>query len=143
MLFEIEPLRGVGPLRLGSTPDEAYEALGTLGLPPLWMCLGGHYSVVRDSGLGISPRTRTGELEAVYLEGPPESGSGDTVTYRRIDLFAAPYQQVVDALRKHTTVVEDDHAFIAPELELMLTLSWDDPDPDTFERVILSLPDPG
>jgi len=106
------------------------------------MCLGGHYSVVGGSGLVISPRTRTGELEAVYLEGPPESGYGDTVTYRGVDLFTAPYQQVVDALRRHTTVVEDDHAFIAPDLELMLALSWDDPDPDTFERVILSLPDP-
>ena len=43
-MFEIEPLRGVGPLRLGSTREEAYEALATLGRP-MWMCLGGHYAV--------------------------------------------------------------------------------------------------
>lgn len=138
MLLEVDP-HGVGPLRLGMSTAEARDALATLGTPA-WMCMGGRYSVLRDSGLWISPHTRDGTVESVWLEGPPDPD--DTVAYRGVDLFAAPYRQVVEALREHVTLVEDDHAFIAPDVELTLVLSWDDPDLDTFERVVLSVPDP-
>jgi hypothetical protein len=141
MLFEIDPPHAVGPLRLGMTLAEAHEALATLGTP-LWMCLGGRYSVFRDSGLCITPHTRDGLVESVWLEGPPEPGTDDTVTYRGIDLFATPHRQVVDALRHHTTIVAEDHAFVAPDLELTLVLSYDDPDLDAFERVVFALPEP-
>jgi hypothetical protein len=83
---------------------------------------------------------RDGVVESIWLEGPPHPDSDDVVCYRGIDLFATPCHDVVQALRQHTEVIADYHAFVAPAVHLTLVRSFDDPDLDAFERVVLHPP---
>lgn len=136
MLFELEPPHGVGPLRLGMTSEQSQAALSTLGRVS-FSCLGGRYYVVRPGGLFICPRQQGGVVESICLEGPPAPDSDDVVRYRGIDVFATPCHDVVRALRRHTEVIADDHAFIAPALQLTLIRSFDAPDLGVFERVVV------
>jgi len=132
MEFEIDPPRGVGPLRLGMTPDEARAALETLG--PLTPSTQGALALNLPSGLGFSVGFGVGptrdRVNAIEVWRPFER---DVVRYRDVDLFGLPAVEVVRRLGRYVGLApnEDDNGFTARELYLALWrpfASDDDPD---------------
>jgi hypothetical protein len=141
VLFELEPLRGVGPLRLGMSIEDARAALAALGRVTR-SCLLPHPYVIRDGGLSLSLYEQGGLLDGVRLEGPLYPDSPDQVRYRDIDVLCEPHQQVVDKLRRYTTLTAPHGSgFEAPELHMYVGCSWGVPE-DAFDVAVLSVPDP-
>jgi hypothetical protein len=122
MDFELDPPHGVGPLRIGMARAEAAAALEQLRDPDEISASdspGQH--IVRPSGLMVSIGCRHDRLQAVELYRP--GTRADTVRFRGIDVFNLPARAVVEQLRGHIVIEqdEDDHAsFCAPELVLSL-----------------------
>jgi hypothetical protein len=138
MLFELEPLVGVGPLRLGMSNDETFDALSTIG-KPLWMCMGGSWSVSRPDGLNLSAKFWDGVLDSIRFYHPLGS---DQVRFLGIDVFARPYESVLEAVRRHTSLVEL-RAGWWEGAAVGLDLGFEDEvDDDVFEVVSISRPDP-
>ncbi|MBL7256372.1 hypothetical protein [Paractinoplanes lichenicola] len=137
MEFVLDPPYGVGPLRLGMTPDAARTALEFLGpLPP--NPTGGPL-VHRPSGLGLSVG-----VDAIEVWRPHDPV--DTVTYRNVNVFELPALTVVERLSEHTQLVPDGDGFVAPELLLALWRPFaadDDPDEEEgyfFQSVLVARP---
>jgi hypothetical protein len=89
MELVLDPPRGVGPLRLGMTKDEArvaLEAFGSLALTAF-----GELAVHLTSGLGISVGFGSGltrdRVNAIEVWRPHEH---EIVRYRDVDLSACP-----------------------------------------------------
>lgn len=140
MLFEVEPLQGVGPLRLGMTPDETHAVLATLG-NPLWMCLGGYWSIFRAGGLTIDTKFFNDTLDSISLDAPTENGP-DQVRLRDIDLFTTPARSVINTLGSHTEIVQNREYWCeVPELELYLGSDGETID-KPFTRAMITLPNP-
>ena len=130
----LDPPRGVGPLRLGMTPDEARAALETLGVPA--PASGGELALHLDSGLGFSvgfgAGATLGRVNAIEVWRPRER---DVVRYRDVDVFGLPALEVVERLRQYVDVTpNDDDGFTARELYLALWRPFAaDDDPDDAE----------
>ncbi|KUL25512.1 hypothetical protein [Actinoplanes awajinensis] len=142
MDFTLDPPRGVGPLHLGMTGDEARAALATLG--PLAATRLGELALNRPGHLRFSVGFGATRLvDAVELYRPEHS---DTVNYRGVDVFGLPALQVVELLRVHTTLVAEDDGFVAPDLLLSLWRPFaadDDPAEEQgyyFQSVLLARP---
>ncbi|MGC4746067.1 hypothetical protein ACLQ28_10450 [Micromonospora sp. DT201] len=147
MEFVLDPPRGVGPLSLGMTIDEARGALETLGR--LTPTVHGELVLHLPSGLGFSVGfgvgpTR-GRVNAIEMWRPHEQ---DVVRYRDVDVFGLPALEVVERLRRHIDIVpnEDDDGFTARKLHLALWRPFseeDDPDDEQgrfFQSVLLARP---
>ncbi|MEN3540373.1 hypothetical protein AAH991_35045 [Microbispora sp. ZYX-F-249] len=136
MDFELDPPRGVGPLRVGMTRTEADAALAALRDADVVSesdVPGRH--VFRPSGLMINIHCRNDRLVAVEL-GRPSSGA-DAVRFQGVDLFNLPARAVVEALREKTPVeaAEDDPAsFVAPDLLLSLWRPFEADDAPSEEQ---------
>ena len=145
MHFDLDPPHGVGPLRLGMTLDETRAALITLGdldggeQTGLW--------ATRPSGLGFNPGFgSTGRLDSVEITRPHAL---DVVRYRDVDVFGLPALEVVERLRRHTHLAEDEDqegCFTAADLLLALWRPFaadDDPHDEQgyhFSSVLLARP---
>ncbi|MEV0094102.1 hypothetical protein [Streptomyces sp. NPDC050738] len=147
MDFVLDPPTGVGPLRIGSSREEATAALEELRFP-------GHVHrsdepgrwLFRPSGLSFNLGCVRGVLESVEMGRP---SGGDRVLYRGIDLFGLPAKEVAARLGEVTRLVEDEDGeagFVAPDLLLALWRSFEsDDDPDDhqgyyFSSVLLAAP---
>src|SRR5688500_7162137 len=119
MEFVLDPPRGVGPLRLGMTFDEARAALETLG--PLQATAYGELALHLPSGLGFSVGLGVGptrdRVNSIEIWRPYEQ---DTVRFRGVDIFGRPAVEVVEQLRHHIDLTpnEDDDGFTALETYL-------------------------
>ncbi|MGQ4599912.1 hypothetical protein [Nocardia sp. R6R-6] len=132
MEFVLDPPHGVGPLRLGMTPDEARAALETLG--PLKPATHGEVALNLPGGLGFSVHFGAGptgnKVNAIEVWSPSEE---DVVRYHSVDVFGLPALEVVERLRRHIDLREneDDDGFTSPERYLALWRPFaadDDPD---------------
>ncbi|MEH1166735.1 hypothetical protein V6V47_15260 [Micromonospora sp. CPCC 205539] len=147
MEFVLDPPRGVGPLRLGMTTDEACGALETLGR--LTPTAHGELAVHLPSGLGFSVGFGVGStrdrVNAIEVWRPQEH---DLVRYHDVDVFGLPAPEVVKRLRHHVEIVsnEDDDGFTARKLYLALWRPFaadDDRDEEQghfFQSVLLARP---
>lgn len=146
MEFLLDPPFGVGPLRLGMTPDEARAALESIG--PLQATAYGELAVHLASGLGFSVGFGIGatlnRVNAIEVWRPDER---DVVRYRDVDVFGPPALEVVEQLRRHVEVVaNEDGGFTARELYLALWRPFaadDDPDETGgyfFQSVLIARP---
>jgi hypothetical protein len=119
MELALDPPRGVGPLRLGLTVDEARSALGTLG--PLTSPTSGGLAVNLPSGLGFSVGFNVGptgnRVNAIEIWRPH---AHDVLRYRDVNVFGLPALEVVERMRKHVDVVPNENGagFTARELYL-------------------------
>jgi hypothetical protein len=147
MDFELDPPRGVGPLRLGmprSEADAALESLRDLDAVSGSDEPGRH--IFRPSGLMISIGCMRECLAAVEL-GRPQDRS-DSVRFQGIDVFALPAREVVERLRARARVeaADDDPAsFVAPDLLLSLWRPFEADDPEEeqghyFSSVLVAEP---
>lgn len=146
MIFDLDPPRAAGPLRIGATGHDTVEILkqlGTLtflcrtaGSPPAW-------GVDRPSGLFIGAYFDVDDhLEAIQF-GRPDS-TDDTVIYNGINVFELPAGELLGILRARTSIIEveeeDGSSFLAPDLHLTL---WQPPVPtgpdDIDNRFIMSI----
>ncbi|MFI7690731.1 hypothetical protein ACIBQ6_16790 [Nonomuraea sp. NPDC049655] len=147
MELVLDPPHGIGPLRLGMTPDEARAALETLG--PLEPTAYGELAVHLTSGLGFSVGFGAGPMRdrvnAIEVWRPHER---DVVRYRDVDIFGLPALVVVERLRSHIDLMpnEDDDGFTARALYLALWRPFaadDDPDEAQghfFQSVLVARP---
>lgn len=103
MEFLLDPPYGIGPLRLGMTPDEARTVLETIG--PLQPTTRGEVALHLASGLGFSVGFWVGptldRVNAIEVWCPHER---DVVRYRDVDVFGLPALEVVRQLRCHVEV---------------------------------------
>lgn len=148
MEFELDPPRGVGPLRLGmrrSGAHAALESLRDLDAVSASDVPGRH--VFRPSGLMISIGCIRERLVAVELVRPEDRG--DSVRFQGIDVFTLPARDVIERLRARTRVepADDDPAsFVAPDLLLSLWRPFeadDDPEEEQghyFSTVLVAEP---
>ncbi|MBM0276024.1 hypothetical protein [Micromonospora tarensis] len=147
MEIVLDPPRGVGPLRLGMTADEARAALQTLGR--LTPTAHGELAMHLPSGLGFSVGFGVGpthgRVNAIEVWRP---GERDLVRYHDVDVFGLPAAAVVTRLRRHVDLVanEDDDGFTARGLYLALWRPFaadDDPDEEQgyfFQSVFVARP---
>ena len=144
----LEPPDALGWLRIGMGRTEASialdrfkdaSALSASDQPGL--------RVFRPSGLMVSVSYGAdGTVEAIELGRPYDSG--DTVTYRGVDVFALPAKEVVSQLSHFVALVEEDDgaSFVAPDLLLSFWRSFvenDDPAETQgyyFNSVLLARP---
>jgi hypothetical protein len=140
MEFVLDPPHGVGPLRFGTTAEEARAALETLGR--LRSNAHGELALHLPSGLGLSVGFGVGptrdRVNAIEVWRPTER---DVVRYRGIDVFGLPALEVVERLRRYVEVVpnKDDDGFTARELYLTLWRPFAaDGDPGATRRVTSS-----
>ena len=146
MIFDLRPPDTAGPLRLGATSKDTDRVLHTLGTPLLLCGTAGTragWGIERPSGLFVAAWFDTDDrVDTLEFGGP--TGAGDVVTYDTIDVFATPADELLDALRARTTVVEideeDGSSYLAPDLRLTL---WRPPTPaapdDIDDRFIASI----
>ncbi len=119
MEFALDPPRGVGPLRLGLTLDEARAALETLG--PLTSPASSELAVHLPSGLRFSVGFGVGptgnQVNAIEIWRPH---ADDVLRYRDVNVFGLPALEVVERLREHINVVPNENGagFTARELYL-------------------------
>jgi hypothetical protein len=142
MIFELEPLQGVGPLRLGMPINEAVTVLHTLGTP-YHSCLIPGPLVSRPDGttLRLTAYDYDDELDGIHIEARCEPGSPNQVRYRGIDLLALPAQRVLVELRRSMTLTESyPGAYEAADLGFYIKGSDDLSDP--FAAVTVDRPDP-
>jgi hypothetical protein len=145
MEFVLDPPNGVGPLRLGMTPDQVRAALEALGqLRPTAQELAVHL----PSGLGFSVGFGVGptreRVNSIEVWRPDRH---DVVRYRDVDVFGLPALVVVERLRRHMNLVpNDDDGFTARDLYLALwrPFSADDDPEETqgyfFQSVLVARP---
>ncbi|MFG1990437.1 hypothetical protein ACGFJ7_10720 [Actinoplanes sp. NPDC048988] len=96
MDFELDPPRGVGPLRLGMTAEEATSTVDTLNRD--------RPSGLRfDVGFGAAGPTlhRVNAIE-VWRPSVPD----DVVRFRDVDVFGLPAKEVVARIRRHAALEE-------------------------------------
>jgi hypothetical protein len=149
LVIDLRPPEHAGPLRIGADRAETVTALRELGEPRLVTRTPGRapiWAVDRPSGLAIRCHLdRIGHLDAVEFGRP--SDDADSVRYRGLDVFGTPADEFVAALRRHTTVVDEEHgyAYIAPDLLLSCwrastPKSQDDAEGRHFDSVLLARP---
>jgi hypothetical protein len=152
MIFELDPPRAAGPLRIGAAGHDIFETLKQLGVP-LLLCRrtpgsGPAWGVRRSSGLFIATFfDADNRLEAIEVGRP--GGKDDAVTYDGLDVFTTPAGDLVTQLRQHITIhqeeEDDGYAFTAPSLLLSL---WrpvtpeppDDQEARFFESALIATP---
>lgn len=146
MEMVLDPPDGVGPLRLGMTPNEARAALETIG--PLTPTADGTLAVNLPSGLGLSVGFGVGptrdRVNAIEVWRPNQH---DVVRYRDVDIFGLPALEVVRLLRRYVALEpnQDDDAYTARDLYLALwrPFATDDPE-DTqgyfFQSALVARP---
>jgi hypothetical protein len=147
MEFSLDPPRGVGPLLIGMTTDEARAALETLG-PPSGTAHG-ELAVHLAGGLGFSVGfgvgPTLGRVNAIEVRRPYEH---HVVRCRGVDVFGLPALTVVERLRAHMEIVpnEDGDGFTARELYLALWRPFEaDDDPEEtqghfFQSALIARP---
>lgn len=122
MDLELDPPRGVGPLRIGMARVEANAALEQLREVDAVSAsdVSGRH-IIRPSGLMVSIGCMRDRVQAVELSRPQTDA--DSVCFRGIDVFNLPARQVVERLRREIEIrqAEDDPAsYCASELVLSL-----------------------
>lgn len=151
MDFELEPPQRAGPFRIGDTADSATDAARHLG-ELIVVCRtaesSGGWAVHRPSGLSIFIYFDDSDhLEAIEFGASP--GTAERVMCKGLPIFDTPAEEVVQHLRRRTTVTESPdergYTFTATELQLGLWRgtvpeSPDDPDGRYFESVLIAGP---
>jgi hypothetical protein len=144
MILDLRPPDTAGPLRLGATGEDTHRELQSLGTP-LVLCgiRSSGWGLERLSGMFIAAYFDADDRVDVIQLGRP-TDTDDAVTLDGIDIFTTPAEDLLNALRARTSVVqideEDGSSFLAPELHLTL---WRPPAPtapdDADDRFIASI----
>lgn len=149
IVVDLHPPDAAGPLRIGADRTEMVTALREFGEPRLVTRTLGHrpaWAVQRPSGLLVRAHLdRDGLLNAIEFGRP--TGTEDVIRYRDMDVFGTPAEEFIAALRKHTSVIEEDHgyAYVAPDLLLSCwraatPKNGDDTDGRHFDSVLIARP---
>ncbi|GGK62474.1 hypothetical protein Ppa06_61510 [Planomonospora parontospora subsp. parontospora] len=126
-MIEIDPLRSVGPVLIGSSHEEAGQALRVWGEPvpyapypgalPLdWRINGG------DTGIDAFVHCgSTGAVQAVEIFRDSDTRPRAQVLLLGVDVFSMPAGQVMEVLRERFEIEEeDDCGFTVPEISVGL-----------------------
>ena len=149
MNIDLQPPTQAAGIRIGANRDEAQDQCLVHGEPkPFRRSNEANASLVveRPSGLSIFVHFDAADaVEAIEL-GRPE-GSDDHVSFRGIDIFGTPADELVELLREHAAIEieEEEHSVTAPNLLLALWRSVvpendDDPAGRYFESVLVAEP---
>jgi hypothetical protein len=132
MDLELEPGKGVGPVRLGMTADEAKAALETLG--PLEQTALGEVAMTMPNGLRISLSFGVAGPTRQRVDGIEvwRSCEHDRVHFRGIDVFNLPAAEVLEKINSHTPLIEyeEGSSYAANDLFLALWRPFADDDPE-------------
>jgi hypothetical protein len=146
MILDLHPPDTAGPLHLGATGEDTHRELRSLGTPLVLCGIGDDRSgwgIERPSGLFVAAYFDADDRVDVIQLGRP-TGTDDAVTLDGIDIFATPAEDLLNALRARTSVVqtdeEDGSSYLARELHLTL---WRPPAPtapdDPDDRFVASV----
>jgi hypothetical protein len=148
MVIELDPPRGVGLVRIGSSRAEAWRTLGNYGVVKHFSRAGKESSLVvrgQDNEVTIVAYFDSGDrVEAIEVARP---AAAVKVVYAGVDLFGTCADEVVRTLSMSATVVESEGGSTYRVKALLLALwratvpeSDDDPDGRYFESVLVSAP---